>query len=321
MAKPLVIQTETLDSEARAWLEAQGAEVIVQSLADLDDALAQRASALVVRTYTRINPGVLAKLPNVKVIGRAGVALDNIDVGACRARGVEVVHTPGANSDAVAEYVFAMLFDATRPRLFLEKPIELPRWETLRKDLQADRELNEMTLGIYGMGRIGTRVARIARAFGMRVLYHDIRQIDPALRSAAEPVSREALLDGSDIVTVHVDDRGVNRGLLDADAFGRMKSDVLFISAARGLIVDPVAAAEFFIAHPAAQGLFDVHEPEPFGDTYPLLDIANVHLAPHIAAATAKARRNMSWVVRDVWRVLLGEEAEHAAPPQEELHT
>lgn len=313
-ASKLVIQTEALDAACREWLEAQGCRVVVGSLDEIDAATAAAAEALVVRTYTVINDAALDRLPRVRVIGRAGVALDNIDVAACRRRGVEVVHTPGANSDAVAEYVFAMIFDAARPRVFLEEPVSLARWEELRSELQAPLQLREMTLGIYGMGKIGTRIARIARGFEMAAVYHDVREIPEAQRHGARPVGREELLRGSDVVTIHVDDRPGNRDLIDAAAFGLMREDVVFISAARGLIVDPGAAAAFFERHPGATGIFDVHEPEPFGPEYPLLGLENVFLAPHIAAATAAARRNMSWVVRDVWRVLEGQRPEWPAP-------
>jgi phosphoglycerate dehydrogenase-like enzyme len=311
---PLVIRTEPYEPQTHAWLESQGCRVLASPLADVDAATLASADALLVRTYTIVNDALLDRMPNLKVVGRGGVALDNIDVPACRARGIEVVHSPGANSDAVAEYVFALLFDALRPRLFLEKPVDLAEWERLRSELQARRQINELTIGIYGMGRIGTRIARIAKGFGAKAIYHDILEVPIESRSGAEPVSREDLLARADVVTVHVDDRPTNRDLVSMDAFGRMRSDVVFISAARGLIVDPVAAAEFFVAHPAATGIFDVHEPEPFGGTYPLLEIKNVHLAPHIAAATAAARLNMSWVVRDVWRVLSGERPENPAP-------
>lgn len=318
MTKPLAIQTESLDPEPRAWLEAQGCDVLVQSIEQCSADELERASALLVRTYTIVDDALLDRCPNVRVVGRAGVALDNIDVAACRQRGVEVVHAPGANSSAVAEYVFALILDATRPRVFVDRAMELAEWEAVRAELIADRQLEELTLGVYGCGRIGSRLCRIGSAFNMRVIYHDIREIPEADRHGAEPVTREELLETADVVTIHVDDRPANHGLVSTDAFGRMKSDVIFISAARGVIVDTVAAAEFFINHPAAQGLFDVHTPEPFGSTYPLLDIKNVHIAPHIAAGTALAKKNMSWVVRDVWRVLHGERPENPAPASAE---
>ncbi len=306
--------TESLAAEPLAWL-SERCRVVRLAPADpaFADALAA-AHALIVRTYTRVNDALLARAPSLRVVARAGVALDNIDLPACRARGVQVVHAPGANTSAVVEYVFALLFDALRPRLFLERPLPLADWEKLRADLIAPRQLDRLTLGVYGMGRIGSAVARVASAFNARVLYHDLRDIPPAQRHGAEPVSREDLLRHADALTVHVDDRPSNRHLLSTDAFGRMKGDVIFLNCARGLVVDPIACADFFINHPAAQAVLDVHDPEPFDAAYPLLDIPNVHLAPHIAAATAPAKDNMSWVVRDVWRVLCGDPPESPAP-------
>jgi len=311
---PTAIVTEQLSEAPLAWL-AERCDVVrvpVGSAAFLD--AAGRCDALVVRTYTTVEDALLDTLPSLKVVARAGVALDNIDVPACRARGVEVVHAPGANTSAVAEYVFALLFDALRPRLFLAGPIDQREWDRLRGELIATRQLADCTLGVWGFGRIGRLVARAAAAFGMDTIYHDLLEIPEHERHGARPVSREELLETADIVTVHVDDRWANRGLVSTDAFGRMKSDVTFLNCARGLVVDPVACAEFFIAHPAAQAMLDVHDPEPFGPAYPLLDIANVHLAPHIAAATERAKVGMSWVVKDVVRVLAGEPPENPAP-------
>lgn len=307
-----VVVTEPLDAEALDWLRERF-EVIESSPERAADDLAG-AEGLVVRTYTEVGEDLLGRADRLRVVGRAGVALDNIDIAACRARGVEVVHTPGSNTSAVAEFVFALLFDALRPRVMLEEALGLERWSSLRAELVASRQLEGLTIGVWGMGRIGRRVARIARAFDARVLYHDVEAVDPAERHGAEPVSREELLERGEVVTVHVDDREANRHMVDADAFGRMRSDVIFLNMARGLVVDPGACARFFSDHPGALALLDVHEPEPFGPDHPLLGIANVKLLPHIGAATEPAKRAMSWVVRDVARVLGGERPEHPAP-------
>ncbi|MEM1184426.1 MAG: NAD(P)-dependent oxidoreductase [Planctomycetota bacterium] len=310
----IAIVTEALSDEPLAWL-GQRCSVVKAPVGSREfDDLASECNALIVRTYTTVDAMLLDRLPNLKVVARAGVALDNIDVKACRDRGVEVVHAPGANSTAVAEYVFALLFDALRPRVFLDRSLDQTQWEQTRGELIARRQLRECVLGIWGFGRIGKLVARAARAFDVETIYHDVVDVDEDHRHGATPVTREVLLKQSDIVTVHVDDRPTNRGLVDVDAFGRMKSDVVFLNCARGLIVDPVACAEFFVAHPSALAMLDVHDPEPFGPTHPLLDIQNVHLAPHIAAATEFAKTNMSWVVRDVDRVLRGDPPEHPAP-------
>lgn len=312
-SQPLVLQTEELDPGPAAWL-GERAQLVRAAEGDANfAALLAEAEALVVRTYTQVNDALLARAPRVRVVGRAGVGLDNIDLEACRRRGVRVVHTPDANSQAVVEFVWSLVFDALRPRLFLTEALDKKRWSETRKELRARRQVGDCVLGVYGMGRIGRRVARVGAALGMQVLYHDLLDIPEVDRSGAKPVSRDELLRGSDILTIHVDDRPNNRALLDAAAFALLKPDVVFINAARGFLVDAAACADFFIKHPAATAMLDVHEPEPFGPSYPLLDIKNVHLSPHIAAATDAAQVNMSWVVRDVWRVLNNEQPQFAA--------
>jgi phosphoglycerate dehydrogenase-like enzyme len=313
--RELVIQTEDLDAEAAAWL-GERCELIVQqadgSARWLD--LLSRASALVVRTYTRVDGAMLARAPALRVVGRAGVGLDNIDVPACRARGVEVVHTPGANTRAVVEYVTALMLDALRPRLFIDRALAAEEWNRLRRELVADRELGELTLGVWGFGRVGSGVAGVGSALGMRVLANDLREVPEASRGGATMVDAATLLRESDVLSVHVDERAANRGLVNDAAFRAMKPSVLLINTSRGFIVDARACASFMRSNPDAQALLDVHEPEPFDAAYPLLGIPNVQLAPHLASGTRAAKARMSWVVRDVWRVLTGEKPEFPAP-------
>ncbi|MCA3004429.1 MAG: hypothetical protein LW650_13115 [Planctomycetaceae bacterium] len=306
-SKPLVVQTEHLDEGAAAWL-GERCELVRCSSGDkrfLE--LLERAEGLVIRTYTLVNRAFLEGAPRLKVIGRAGVGLDNVDVAACQERGIKVFNTPDANTTAVVEYVVGLMLDATRPRLFLQSAVEMERWKELRQELKARRQLRQLTLGIWGLGRIGKRLARVAGALDMRVIYHDVLEIAPEERWGAEPVGREELCERADVLSVHVDGRASNRGLVGTDALGRCKSDVIFINTSRGFVVDNHALADFMLGHPAACAMLDVHDPEPFDGTYPLLEIDNVHLAPHIASATVLANENMSWVVKDVWRVLSGE--------------
>jgi len=306
-SKPLVVQTEHLDEGAAAWL-GERCELVRCSSGDkrfLE--LLERAEGLVIRTYTLVNRAFLEGAPRLKVIGRGGVGLDNVDVAACQERGIKVFNTPDANTTAVVEYVVGLMLDATRPRLFLQSAVEMERWKELRQELKARRQLRQLTLGIWGLGRIGKRLARVAGALDMRVIYHDVLEIAPEERWGAEPVGREELCERADVLSVHVDGRASNRGLVGTDALGRCKSDVIFINTSRGFVVDNHALADFMLGHPAACAMLDVHDPEPFDGTYPLLEIDNVHLAPHIASATVLANENMSWVVKDVWRVLSGE--------------
>jgi phosphoglycerate dehydrogenase-like enzyme len=314
VTRALVIQTEDLDAEPAAWL-AERCEVVRRSPDEHGfEELLARAAALLVRTYTRVNDAMLAKAPALKVVARAGVGLENIDLAACRARGVRVVYTPGANTRAVVELVVALMLDALRPRLTLSAPLAKDKWESLRREFLAARELHELTLGIYGLGRIGSQVARAAAGLSVRAVYHDLREIPEEERFGAVPVPREVLLREADVLTVHVDGRPSNRNLIDAAALALLRPRVVLINTSRGFVIDPAALAGFLRGHAFAQALLDVHEPEPFGPDYPLLNVPNARLYPHLASGTATAKRNMSWVVRDVWRVLSGEAPENPAP-------
>lgn len=314
MARPLVILAEDLAPAAVAFLRERF-EVVLCPATDAArfGELLRTAQGLVVRTYTRVDESLLTRAPALKVVGRAGVGLDSIDVPACQARGVQVVYTPEANSQAVAEYVFAMLFDVLRPRLFLERALGLPEWNTLRRELIAPRQLGDLTLGVLGLGRIGTRVARIGASFGMRVLYHEVREIAPGDRAGAEPVTMDTLASRCDILSIHIDNRPENRHIIGDNAFAQLKPDSVLINTSRGFVVDSGALASFLRTHPSAHAVLDVHDPEPFREDSPLLGIANAHLSPHIAAATAAAHGAMSWVVRDVCRVLEGLEPQFPA--------
>jgi phosphoglycerate dehydrogenase-like enzyme len=245
-----VIQTEDLDPEPAAWL-AERCEFVVCPFAEESRfaELLPRAEGLVVRTYTQVNRAMLAHAPTLRVVGRAGVALENIDVAACRERGIKVVHTPGANTRAVVELVTAFLVDALRPRLYLGGAVTPERWHQIRREVIAKRELNELTLGILGFGRIGSAVARLGAALDMKVLYNDLIEIPAAKRSGAEPVSFDRLLAESHVLTVHVDYRPENHHLLNAGTFARLKPDVLFLNTSRGFVVDPVALAAFLKAN------------------------------------------------------------------------
>jgi phosphoglycerate dehydrogenase-like enzyme len=308
LTRPLAIQTEHLDAEPARWL-AERCELIACGTGESRFAeLLTRAHALVVRTYTRVDAALLERAPNLRVVGRGGVGLENIDLDACKARGVRVVSTPDANSQAVCEFVVALLLDAVRPRVMLDKALDDTAWKRARRELVGRREVSELTIGVYGLGRIGTRVARALSGLGAKVQYCDLREIPADERAGASPVSREELLRTSDVVTLHVDGRAGNRHLIDAGALALMKPDAILINAARGFLIDSHALADHLVGHKGASALLDVHEPEPFGPTYPLLDLPNAYLTPHLAAGTQRAQVAMSWVVRDVWRVLSGEE-------------
>lgn len=316
MPRPLVLQTEQLDEAAASWL-SERCEIIRCSSDDSQfAALLPRADALLIRTYTNVNESLLAKAPNLKVVARAGVGLDNVDVPACTNRNITVVSTPGANTRAVIELVTAFMLDALRPRHSLDRALDASAWAALRKSSIAPKQLCDVTLGIIGFGRVGSGVARVAAAMDMRVLYNDLLTIPESLRAGATPAPFNDVLRHADILTIHVDGRASNRNLINAAALALCKPTAMIINTSRGFVLDPSALAAFLRQNPSARAALDVHEPEPITPDYPLLGLPNARLTAHIGAATATAHANMSWVVRDLWRVLNGEQPEHPASPQ-----
>ncbi len=315
MSKPLVVQTEALDEVCRDWLRER-CEIIPATPEDGESFLdlIRRAEGLLVRTYTRVDAELLARAERLRVVGRAGVGVDNIDVQLCRDRGVEVVYTPDANTRAVVELVTAFMLDAFRPRVALDRPLPMAEWKSLRASLIAPGQLAGMTLGILGLGRVGRGMARVGRAMEMRVIYHDVASIAEADRHGAQSVGIEELFSSSHALTVHIDNRLSNRRFIDGEKLGLLPTGAMFINTSRGFVVDDVALSLWLQRDTTARAALDVHEPEPFTGEYPLLGLPNARLTPHIGAATAMAHRNMSWVVRDVWRVLSGEKPECPAP-------
>jgi phosphoglycerate dehydrogenase-like enzyme len=312
--RDLVIQTEHLSEDASRWL-AQRCELVKCAADDAQfKSLLHRAAGLVVRTYTVVDDALLEKAPKLKVVARAGAGLDNIDVNACRRRGIEVVYAPDANTQAVVEYVIALMFDHLRPRLAINRSIDSSEWSSLREETVGLRQLSELTLGSLGLGRVGKGLARAAGGIGMNVIYNDVMDIVPAERFGAEPVDVRTLFATADVLSVHVDGRSANRGFVNAELLGQLNSQAILINSARGFVVDNLPLAAWLKSNPGATALLDVHEPEPFGSEYPLLGLPNAKLYPHLASRTHTAMNNMSWVVRDVVAVLEGRKPESAAP-------
>lgn len=314
---PKVVVTERLDEACADWLAGR-AQVVWVDHSDaqaLGAALAD-AQGAVVRTYTQVNEAFLAAGPGLKVVGRAGVGLDNFDLSACHAAGVRVVYTPDANTQAVVEYVTGLMLDHVRPRTPLPAGADAKRFHAMRTT-EVGRQLNELSFGTLGFGRIGKRMGAVAHAIGMRVLACDVLPHGP-LRGAVdypvELVDHATLYRESDVLSVHADVRPANRGLVNAAALAQLRPEVLLINAARGPLLDHAALADWARAQPEARALLDVHDPEPPAADSCLHDLPNVTLLPHLASRTGTALQNMSWVVRDVAAVLEGREPSHPAP-------
>jgi phosphoglycerate dehydrogenase-like enzyme len=316
MPKPTVLVTEGSDAKPLDWLRERASVVEVNYDDPAFDAALATADGMVVRTYTKVNAALLAKAPRLKVVGRGGVGLENIDVPACRARGVQVVYTPDANTLAVGDFVFGYALRLLRPWNFFKERVYDPKEFKRIRNTVRGRQLNELTIGILGMGRVGRRVGHIAaHGFGMRVIYNDILDIpESSLPFPATAVDKPTLYRESDILSLHVTMIPGNENLVGRDQLARMKPDAILINTSRGEVLDAQALAEAIRAGKLAGAAIDVFHPEPPGPDFPLLGLDNVLLTPHLAARTHTALENMSWVVRDVVGVLDGDRPRYPAP-------
>ncbi len=308
MTQPIVVVAEQLQQPALDLL-AQHAHIVHATPETVAGVIAD-ADGLVVRTYTQVNDALLAAAPKLKVVARAGVALENVDVLACRARGVEVVHTPAANTLAVVDYVTRMLVELNRRFWPITAAITPEEFHASRSQTYG-RFLADCTLGIIGAGRIGSRVGRVAAALGMTVLVNDIRAIE--LDYPHEIVEKSELYRRSDIITIHTPLTELTRHLICDDTLAQCKPGVQIINAARGGCVDYPALARAVASGHVSGAAIDCHDPEPIPADYPLLGLENVILTPHAAACVPAAKLRMSMVVTDVIKVLHGEAPDYPA--------
>ncbi len=247
--------------------------------------------ALIVRSGTRVDAEALARADGLKVVGRAGVGLDNIDVEAATERGVLVMNTPGANATATAEHTWALLLALCRQVPAADASVRRGEWERKRF---VGFQLAGKTLGVIGLGRVGRLVAARGRGFGMQAIGCDpYLAADAATEINVELADLERVLAEADVLTLHVPLTDETRGLIGADALERMKPGALLVNAARGGLVDEGAVADALADGRLAGAAFDVYADEPPAGS-PLLAAPNVVLTPHLAASTSEAQRDVS---------------------------
>lgn len=312
---PLILVTEDIDPKPLAWLQERARVVEAAPGTPEFDAASPHADGMMVRTYTKVNAELLARCPRLRVVGRGGVGIENIDVPACRARGVEVVYTPDANTLAVGDFVIGFALQLLRPWGFFKDQVYSPQEFKRIRNTQRGVQLNELTFGILGMGRVGRRVGHLAATgFGARVIYNDLLDVRPHLTFPATAVDPPTLFREADIVTLHVDMRPGNEHLVSESLISLMKPTAILINTSRGEVLDDAALAKALREKRIAGAAIDVFAPEPPGPNYPLLGLDNVLLTPHMAARTHTAVENMSWVVRDLIEVLRGRPPKYPAP-------
>lgn len=300
----LILANDGIDAIGKSLLEKAGFTVVTEKVAQENLATEINAKgyiALTVRSATKVRKDVIDACPNLKVIGRGGVGMDNIDVDYARSKGLQVINTPAASSNSVAELVFAHLFSAVRfvyDSNRLMPSIGNTKFDDLKKNYSKGIELRDKTIGIIGFGRIGQYTAKIALGCGMNVLAYD-----PFVKEAKlnleiygtsgvsvdlKTVPLEELIAKSDMISMHVP----GGKMITADEINQMKDGVILINASRGGVIDEADLLAGLNSGKIAHACLDVFENEPTPNEA-LLKHPRISLTPHIGAATNEAQERI----------------------------
>jgi len=300
----LILANDGIDAVGKSILEKTGFTVVTEKVAQenlANEINAKGYVALTVRSATKVRKDVIDACPGLKVIGRGGVGMDNIDVEYARSKGIQVTNTPAASSNSVAELVFAHLFNAVR--FVYDSNRQMPehggsKFEELKKKYAKGIELRDKTMGIIGFGRIGQYTAKIALGCGMKVLAYD-----PFVKEASlhldihgtsgidvkiETVSLETLIAQADMISLHVP----GGKMITAKEIAQMKPGVILVNAARGGVIDENDLVEGLNSGQIAHACLDVFENEPT-PSQSLLTHPKISLTPHIGAATNEAQERI----------------------------
>ena len=286
-----VLVCDNVSLKGVASLESQ-AELEVTVVKDgLNDELLASAEAIIVRSATKVTAEVMDKAPKLRVVGRAGVGVDNVDVDYATNRGIVVMNTPAGNTISTTELTFSMMMALARKIPQAHMSMKEGRWD---RKVFAGAELSGKTLGICGMGRIGSQVARRAIAFGMRVLAHDpYLSLNKARELQVELMELDELLGRSDFITVHMPLTDQTRDMINAETFGKMKDGVNLINCARGGIINEVDLVAAVNGGKVAGAALDVYETEPCPENSPLRAVPNIVMTPHLGASTKEAQESV----------------------------
>jgi len=257
-------------------------EELLQAVGDYD--------AVIVRSDTYIDADVLAAGTRLKVVGRAGIGVDNIDVPAATARGVMVMNTPHSNSVATAEQTFTLFLAASRRTVQAHNSLAAGQWE---RSSFVGTELFDKTLGIIGFGYIGRLVARRAQAFSMKVVAYDpYVSVTVAADLGVELLPLDEVLAAADLITLHAIVTPETKGMINAETIATMKDGVIIVNVARGKLIDEQALADALKSGKVAAAGIDVYQEEPPTNS-PLIGLPNVIHTPHLGASTQEAQKNV----------------------------
>jgi len=285
-------------------------EVILQEIADCDGLLCLLTDPLDAETITAGQ--------RLRVISQMAVGVDNVDLPAATARGVPVGHTPGVLTEATADMAFALLMAAARRIPEGVEKVRAGRWRTWEPLALLGADVWGATLGIVGLGRIGTAVARRAQGFEMRVLYHDrVRNLEREAELGLTYVSMDDLLAQADFVSLHCPLTPETHHLIGGQALRQMKPRGILINTSRGPVVDAAALVRALQEGWIAAAALDVTDPEPLPPDHPLANLPNCVVVPHIASATVTARGRMATMAaQNLLAGLRGERLPYCANPE-----
>ncbi len=289
-----VVVREPIAEAGIELLRERGLDVVVDADSPLESLL-RDADALIVRSATKVTAEVLALAPVLKVIGRAGVGVDNVDVEAATRRGIVVANAPESNVVSAAEHTIGLLVALARNIPQAHAALREGRWERSR---YGGVELADKTLGVLGLGRIGRQVARRALGLQMKVVGHDPYVSEERFRElGVEPAAFDEVLERSDFITLHLPLNDATRGAIGAAQFERMRDGVRIVNAARGELVDEAALVAALESGKVAGAAIDVFVEEPYAG--PLLTAPNVVVTPHLAASTGEAQDRAGLIVAE----------------------
>ncbi len=286
-----VLVTDKIDPEGLKPLEGRPDIELRYEIAPSPEVLTKAlvgAGAWLVRSETKVTAEWIGKAAGLRLIGRAGVGVDNIDLPAATRRGIAVINAPAANTLAAAEHALALMLSLARQVPAADASVKAGKWE---RSKFMGVELFGKTLGVVGLGRIGREVARRAQAFGMTVIGHDPFVSEAQARElGVEPLALDALLSRADFVTLHVPGGAKTRHLIDAESLKVAKKGLRLINCARGELIDEAALAEALKDGRVAAAGLDVFSKEPVPEDSPLRGAPNLVLTPHLGASTREAQ-------------------------------
>jgi D-3-phosphoglycerate dehydrogenase len=289
-----ILISDNLSKPGIEILEKAGLTVTVKTKMTKEELLREikHYDGLIVRSATKVTADVVAAADKLRVIGRAGSGLDNVDITVATKRGIVVMNTPGGNTVTTAEHTMAMIFALARKIPQANASMKAGKWE---KDWFMGTELYNKTLGVVGMGQIGSHLAKLAQGVLMNVIAYDPYLAEERARKmGVELMGLHELFRRADVITVHTPLTAETQNIINADTIGMMKDGVRLVNCARGGIINEKDLAEALKSGKVAGAAFDVFEEEPVNPSHPLLRLDNFICTPHIGASTAEAQENVA---------------------------